>query len=268
MALDGGRLAACLARTALDDVGVDSALRQKLHRTAVLGQVLRHGEELLPELRAYYSALLFGVGHLGQKRRIALFRMHVHEIDVELAGEHLLHLFGLVLAQKAVVHEHAGKLLADSPCAQCGHHAGINPSRKAQNHAFLPHLRTDGGHRVIDDGIHIPSGLKPADAEQEVRQHLVAVRRVTHLGMELRGEKPALGAFHGSDRAHVGARRDREARGNLAHRVAMAHPHDLLGGRVAEKHAFAAFPVTARKRRRSRTLPFPCGRPCRLAQPP
>ena len=98
VAFDGGRLAAGLARAALDDVGVDGALRQVLHRAAVLGQLLRHGEELLPELRADDAALLLGLHHVGQKRRVAVLGVHVHEVHVELLCEHRLHFLGLVLA--------------------------------------------------------------------------------------------------------------------------------------------------------------------------
>ena len=122
MRLDGARLPAGLARAALDDVGVDGALGQILHRAPVLGQVLRHGEELLPELRADDAALLFRVGHAAQKLQVALLGVHVDEVHVELLREHLFHFLGLALAQKAVVHEHAGQLLADGAGAQRRHH--------------------------------------------------------------------------------------------------------------------------------------------------
>ena len=123
MALDGRGLAAGLARAALDDVGIDRALRQKAHRTAVLGQLLGHGEELLPELLADDATLLLRIGHAGQQLRVTVLGVHVHEVDVELLGEDLLHLLRLALAQKTMVDEHAGHLAADGTCAQCRDHA-------------------------------------------------------------------------------------------------------------------------------------------------
>ena len=103
VALDGRGLAAGLARAALDDVGVDGALRQVLHRPAALGQLLRDGEELLPELRADDAALLLRLHDVGQQRGVAVLGVHVHEVHVELLREHVLNFFGLVLAQQPVV---------------------------------------------------------------------------------------------------------------------------------------------------------------------
>ena len=70
--------------------------------------------------------------------RDALFQPKRDACDVELFREDFLHLFGLVLAQQAVVHEHAGQLLADGFRAQRGNHGGVHAAGKAQNHAVLP----------------------------------------------------------------------------------------------------------------------------------
>ena len=114
-----------------DDVGVDGALGQVLHRTPAFGEVLRHGEELLPELRADDAALLLGLDDVGQQRGVAVLGVHVHEVHVELLREHLFHFFGLVLAQQAVVDEHAGQLFADGLRAQRGHHGGVHAARQS-----------------------------------------------------------------------------------------------------------------------------------------
>ena len=102
MALDGGRLAARLASAGLDDVGVDGALSQVLDRLAIGLELLRHGKELFPELRADDAALLLGLGHTSQKLGIAVLGVDVDKVDVKLLGEDLLHLLGLALAQQAV----------------------------------------------------------------------------------------------------------------------------------------------------------------------
>ena len=107
-----------ISRAALDDVGVDGALSQVLDRTTVALELLGHGEELVPELRADDAALLLRIGHAIEQGGVACFRMHVHEVDVELFGEDLLHLLGLALTQQAVIDEHAGHLASHGAGAQ------------------------------------------------------------------------------------------------------------------------------------------------------
>ena len=162
------RLAARLASAGLDDVGVDGALSQVLHRLAIGLELLRHGEELLPELRADDAALLLGLGHAGQELGVAVLGVHVDEVNVELLGEDLLDLLGLALAQQAMVDEHAGHLLAHGARAKSCHHGGVHTTGQCENHAvvadLLAELRRHGLHEVV----HGPVGLEPADAKQEV----------------------------------------------------------------------------------------------------
>ena len=126
VALNGGRLATRLARAGLDDVGIDGALGQILDRLAIGLELLRHGEELFPELRTDDATLLLGLGHAGQKLGIAVLGVDVDKVDVKLLSEDLLHLLGLALAQQAVVDEHAGHLLAHGASAQRGHDGGVD----------------------------------------------------------------------------------------------------------------------------------------------
>ena len=194
-------------------------------------------------------ALLLGVGDARQQLGVAVLGVHVHEVNVELLGEHLLDLFGLVLAQQAVVHEHAGQLAADGLRAERRHHGRVDAARKAQDDAVFAHLRANRGDGVLDDGVHGPVLLEAADTEQEVLQQVVTVRGVAHLRMELRGVQLALGALHGGDGADVGLRGHEEAFWRAAHGVAVAHPHGLLGGRVPVQGGSAV--VRARERGRA-----------------
>ena len=228
VALDGSRLAARLSSAGLDDVGVNGALSQVLDRLAVGLELLRHGEELFPELRTDDAALLLGLGHAGQKLGITVLGVNVDKVDVKLLGEDLLHLLGLALAQQAVVDEHAGHLLAHSAGAQSGHNGGVNAAGQGQDHAVVADLLAELGRHGLGQVIHAPVGLKAADLEQEVAQQLLAVLGVLDLGVELRGENLALGTLHGGNRAHVGAGGNGKALGHLGHGVAVAHPHGLL----------------------------------------
>ena len=155
--------------------------------------------------------------------------MHVHKVYVELCGEDLLHLFGLTLAKQAVVHEYAGQLLSNCSCAQCGHHAGVNAARKCQDHAVTANLRAYRIDHALHDALHGPVGLKSADIEQEVPKHPCAMLGVPDLRMKLRRKEPATGVLHGGDRTAIGRGSDHEAIGDIAHRIAMTHPHGLFG---------------------------------------
>ena len=228
MALDGSRLAARLASAGLNDVGVDGALSQVLDRLAIGLELLRHGEELFPELRTDDAALLLGLGHAGQKLGITVLGVNVDKVDVKLLGEDLLHLLGLALAQQTVVDEHAGHLLAHGASAQRSHDGGVDATGQGQNHAVVADLLAELGRHGLDQVVHTPVGLQAADLKQEVAQQLLTVLGVLDLGVELRGEDLALGTLHGSNRAHVGAGGNGKALGHLGHGVAVAHPHGLL----------------------------------------
>ena len=98
---DGNR--GCQRGQLFTDRALDVYKRQVLHRPPVLGQLLRHSEELLPELRADDAALLLRLHDVGQQRGVAVLGVHVHEVHVELLREHRLHFLGLVLAQQPMV---------------------------------------------------------------------------------------------------------------------------------------------------------------------
>ena len=149
VALDGGRLAARLASAGLDDVGVDGALSQVLDRLAIGLELLRHGEELFPELSTDDAALLLRLGHAGQKLGITVLGVNVDKVDIELLGEDLLHLLGLALAQQAVVDEHTGHLLAHGASAQRSHDGGVDATGQGQNHAVVADLLAELGRHGL-----------------------------------------------------------------------------------------------------------------------
>ena len=135
-----------------------------------------------------------------------------------------------------MVHEDARELVAHGAVHEGGDDAGIHAATERQDYAARADLRANVSNEFIDEAVHGPRGLEPADVEEERGKHLVAVRRVADFGVELRGEEAAARALHGGDGAGLGVRRHPEALGNARHGVAMAHPYRLLGGGVGEEH--------------------------------
>ena len=81
-----------------------------------------------PTIRRFSS----GLGHALEPREEALRRVDVDERDVEVALEGLDHLRGLVLAQQAVVDEHAGQLVADRLVHEQRRDRGVDAARRAR----------------------------------------------------------------------------------------------------------------------------------------
>ena len=152
---------------------------------------------------------------------------------MELLAEDLLHHLGLALAQHAVVDKDASQLVADRTVHERGHHGGVHAAGEGEDDLLVPHLLADLRDLVLHDVVHGPGGHEAADVKEEVREQLAAVLGVAHLGVELRGVEVARRVLHGGHGAGLGRGRHRKARRHLTHGVAVAHPHGLLGRRVA-----------------------------------
>jgi hypothetical protein len=68
------------------------------------------------------------------------------------------------------------------------------------------------------------------------------VGRVDDLGVELHRVEPALAVLEGGDRRRGRGRRHARAVGRRRHRVAVAHPRDLVGGQAREEPALLLHP--------------------------
>ncbi len=95
--------------TALKDVGIDGALSQEADAVQ-LGGLL--GEDI-DELLADDLALLLRVGNAGQLVQEAVGGVYIDQVSLQLLAEDADDLFGLALAQQAVVDVNAYQLLAD-----------------------------------------------------------------------------------------------------------------------------------------------------------
>ena len=134
-------------------------------------------------------------------------RVDVDERDVEVPLERLDHLHRLVLAQQAVVDEDARELVADRLVDEQRGDGRVDAAGEPAEHPFAADLGADPLDLLLDHGGGRPGRPGAGDAVEEVLQHLLAVRRVHDLGMELDAVEPALRRLEGGDRRRRRTRR-------------------------------------------------------------
>ena len=223
VALDGGGVG---GGTRLDHIGVQRAL----HQEPCVGNAAAGPLERPDELLAHHPSLGLGIGDAGQGGEELVGRVHAHKVDAEVAGEGLLHLVGLILTQQARVHQHAREPIADGPVHECGGHRGVHAAGQTADGQTVADLVPDGRDRGIDDRVHRPARPGAAALPQEALDHLAAIGRVLHLGMELHGVQPLDSVLEGGHGRRRGGSGDRRAVRRIGNRVEVAHPHRLGRG--------------------------------------
>ena len=149
-------------------------------------------------------------------------------------GDHLL---ALVAAHQAVVHEHAGQLVADRPVHEQRGHRGVDPARQAADHPALTHLCADARDLLVDDRRRAPGALAPAHVGQEALEDRLPVRRMHDLGVELDAVDAALDVLQRGHRRRRGRGQRGEAGRGLEDRVAVRHPARLLRRQAGQQPA-------------------------------
>ena len=224
VALDGCSFAAGLTSTRLNNVRVDGALCQELNAVQLLSLV----KEDLPELGTNQATLHLWLGNASQKLCVALLCVNVNQRHVELLAEDLLNHLWLALTEHAVVHKHAGKLIANSTVDKGCNNRRVNATRERQNNATVTDLLANLLYLLLNDVVHGPNLLKATDIEQEVRKHLGTTLGVVDLWVELSGIQVLSSVFHSCDWANIGRSGNGKALWNLRHSIAVAHPNGLL----------------------------------------
>jgi hypothetical protein len=237
----------------LDHVGV----QRPLHEVADAAETARLGLEHADELLADAPPLLLGVVDAREPREEALLRVDVHERHVEVVAERLDDLRRLVLAQEAVVDEHARELVADRLVDEERGDGGVDAAGEGAEHAVAPDLRADPLDLLLDDGGRGPRRGGAGDVVEEVLQQVVAVRRVHDLRVELHPVEAAAGILERRHRRRGRSRDDAGARRRRGHRVAVRHPHGLLARQVAEELALLGEQVRLPELGRTRSLDAP-----------
>ncbi len=173
---------------------------------------------------------------------------------MEVPVEGLDDLLGLVLAQEAVVDEDARELIADGLVDEERRDGGVDAARERAEHALRADRGADARDLLLDDGRGCPRRRRARDLVEEVLQDLLPVRGVHDLGMELDAVEPSPAILEGRDRGRRRARRHLRARGRRRHRVAVAHPHGLLGREVVEELRLARLEIGLPELRRAGAL--------------
>ncbi len=225
--------------TRLHHVRVERALHQEVDRLAMDAGVGHHlpscAFEHPDELTADDLALGLGLAHPGQGGEKLLLGVDHLERHAGRVHEVALHLLGLPGAQEPVVHEDARQPISDGALHEGCRDSRVDPAGQATQHSLVTHGGTDGRHLLFDDVGHRPGGLGAGDLVEEVLEHGLAVLGVEHLGMELHpGHAPAV-VLEGGDGGACGAGGHLEPLGGSGHRVAVAHPDELLGGQPVEE---------------------------------
>ena len=91
----------------------------------------------------------------------------------------------LALAQQAVVDEDARQLVADRLVHEQRSDGGVDAAGERAEHALAADLGADALDLLLDHGRRRPDGRGAGDLVEEVLQHVLSVRRVHDLGMEL-----------------------------------------------------------------------------------
>ena len=193
--------------------------------------LLEDADELLADDRA----LLLGLRHAGEAGEEPLAGVDVDERDVEVVAEGLDDLLCLVLAQEAVVDEHARELVAHRLVDEKGRDGRVDATGEAADHALGAHLRPDALDLLLDHGCGGPGRGDPGDVVEEALEDPLALRRVHDLGVELDPVEPLLGILERRDGRRLRRGRDAGAGRRGGHRVAMAHPDDLIGREIVEE---------------------------------
>ena len=177
---------------------------------------------------------------------------------MEVAAERLDDLLGLVLAQEAVVDEDARELVADRLVHEERRDGGVDAAGERAQHALRADGCADPRDLLLDDGGGRPRRRRARDLVEEVLEDLLPVRRVHDLGVELDAVEPPRAILEGGDRGRRRAGSDLGSRRRRRDRVAVAHPHGLLGREVVEELGLAGLELGLAE----------LGRPVRSTTPP
>ena len=179
-----------------------------------------------------------GVGDAGQRLEELLLRVDDDQPGAGRRHEVALDLLGLALPHQPVVDVDAGEPVADRLLHDRGRHGRVDAAGEAADRAAVrADLLADPLDLLVGDVADGPGLAAARDVPEEVLEDPLPVLGVQHLGVPLHTGEPAVDVL---ERRHRRTRRRRE-HGEVVrrrgHRVAVGHPHVVLGRDAAEQGA-------------------------------
>ena len=110
---------------AFDHIGIERALREEIRPAQLCRLFLEYGNKFA----ANKFALFLWVSDTIKARHKAFLGIHHDQRDVVMIAEQFFDLFAFVKAQKPVIDENAGELIADRLMDQDCSNRAINPAR-------------------------------------------------------------------------------------------------------------------------------------------
>ena len=147
---------------ALDDVGVDGALKEEVHFAEFGRFFLEDADEFLADDLAF----LFGVVDARQLSQETFPGVDHDEVHLEGLLEDLLDGFRLVLAHEAVVDEDAGQLVADGAVDERRTDRAVDAAGEGAEDLLVADGLFDLFHGVLNEGFDRPVLLEAAGFEE------------------------------------------------------------------------------------------------------
>ena len=220
-----------LTLAAFDYIGINRALNKVINLAYLLGYLFERTDELL----AYYLALCFGVGNALEFFKEYRTVVHLNQVHAEAFLEHLHNLVCLILSEQAVVHKHAGELVAYRPVNERCRNGRVYAARHCTKHFFIADFRLEFIDFFRDETRHRPVAVRAAHIVQKVAEHKRAVLGMLHFRVELNAVNSALFAAECGIRAVIGMGNHFKTFGKAGYSVGMAHPAYGVFGHVLGK---------------------------------
>ncbi len=227
----------------LDAIGVDGALaEQHVLQVEAARLLLEDAHEGFPD----DPSLALGLDASRQRAQERVGSIDEVQVAAEADAFELCDdVAAFVLAHQAVVDVQQMELVgADGATDESGADGGVDAAGGEQEDAPVTRGLPDALELFGEVAVHGPRRRAAADAEDEVVEHRLAVLGVVDLGVELEpvAAQPLVGDRRVAVRSAVGIDGHAdllEPFGELGDGVAVAHPHDLLGGEPFEQGAVA-----------------------------
>src|SRR4051812_32184407 len=199
-----------------------------------MGFLVEHRDELVADDLAFFLRISDS-GELNEKTLRGIYGDYMQP---QLVTQVLLDFFKLVLAEHAVVDEHAGqaRLVAIAKSAIHEHccHGGVDPARECAKGASRTDLLAYGSNCGVYEMLWRPRGFCFADIQDKIPQDFSSQPGVFHLRMKLDCEQSSACVFNRGD-GRWRFRNEGETRRQLQCLIAMRHPDFELSRKIAKK---------------------------------